>query len=71
MEEQKAPQDSRCLEGRQIAYMVFDYLTISATVEALLDFNDLLAVQLNKDNAQGFDTKWDEVLRSMTKVPRG
>ena len=33
------------------------------------DFNDLLRVQLKTDNVQGFDTKWGEVLVSMTKVP--
>ena len=49
--------------------MIYDYLKISGTSEALLDFNDLLRVQLKSDNVQGFDTKWDEVLLSMTEVP--
>ena len=68
MEEEKAQQDDRFLKGRQIAYMIHDYFKISGTGEALLDFNDLSRVHLKNDNVQG-DTKWDEVLLSMTKVP--
>ena len=34
----------------------------------LVDFQDLLRVQLINDNVQGFDTKWDEILFSVTKV---
>ena len=49
--------------------MICDNVKISGTGEALLDFNDLLRVELRGDNGQGFDTKWDEVLRSITKVP--
>ena len=68
MEEQKAQQDNRFLKGGQITYMTFDSFKISGTGEALLDFNDLLRVQLKNDIVQYFDTKWDEVLLSMTKV---
>ena len=69
MEEQKAQQDNRFLKGRQIAYMICDNFKISGTDEALLDFNDLLRVQLENDNLPGVDAKWDEVSLSMTKVP--
>ena len=40
MEEQQAQQDNSFLKGRQIAYMFYNYLKISGTGEALLDFND-------------------------------
>ena len=70
MEEQEAQQDNQFLKGRQIAYVIFDYLKTSGIGEALLYFNDLLRVQLKNDNVQVFDTKWDEVL-SMTGVPDG
>ena len=59
MEEEKAQQDNRFLKGRQIANMINDYFKISATSEALLDFNDLLRVHLKNDYVQSFDTKWD------------
>ena len=69
MEEQKAQQDNRFLNGRHIAHMIYDYLMISGTGEALLDFKDLLRVQLVNDNLQSLGTKWDELLLSVTKVP--
>ena len=69
MEEQKAQHHNRFLKGRRVAYMINDNFKISGTGEALLDLNDLRRVLLNNDNVQGFDTKCDEVLRSMTKLP--
>ena len=60
MQEQEAQQDNRFLKGRQIAHMINDNIKISGTGEALLDFTDLVTVQLNNGNVQGFDTKWDE-----------
>ena len=68
-EEQKAQQDKRFLKGRPIAYMICEYFKVSGTREPLLDDHDQLRVQLKNENVQGFDTKWDEVLLSMTKVP--
>ena len=49
--------------------MTFDHFKISGTGEALLDVNNLFGAQFNSDNVQGFVTKWDEALLSMTKVP--
>ena len=68
MEEQKTKQDDRFLKGRQFAYTICDYCMISGAGEALLDLNDFSSVQLPIYNVQGFDTKWEEVLLSMTKV---
>ena len=61
MEKLKEQQDIWLLKGRHIAWMIHDNFKISGTGEALLDFNDLLRVDLKYDNLQGFDTRWDEV----------
>ena len=53
----------------KFANRVYDNFKISGTGEALSDFNDLPRVQLKNDDVQGLDTKWDEVLFSMTKIP--
>ena len=34
-----------------------------------LDYADLFSVTLHDDNIQEFDTRWDEVLLSMSKIP--
>ena len=35
----------------------------------VLDYADLFSVTLHDDNFQEFDTRWDEVLLSMSKIP--
>ena len=37
--------------------------------DAVLDYADLFSVNLHDDNIQEFDTRWDEVPLSMTKIP--
>ena len=37
--------------------------------DTVLDYADLFSVTLHDDNVQGFDTRWDEVLLSMSKIP--
>ena len=51
-EEQEAQQDNRFLKRRQTAFLICVNFNISGTGEALLDFNELLRVQLMNDNVQ-------------------
>ena len=37
--------------------------------DAVLDYADLFFVTHRDDNIQEFDTRWDEVLLSMSKIP--
>ena len=69
LEEQKAQKEDRFLRGRQIAYVIYDYFRVTGTHESFLDFSDLMSVTLRGDDAQGFDTRWDEVLLSTEDVP--
>ena len=41
-------------------------MTVNDSVE---NFADLFTVSLRNDNIQEFDTKWDEILLSMTQIP--
>ena len=59
MAEQTTQQFNRFLKRRQVDYMIDDYFKIGQTG----------SVQFKDDNVQGFDTKSDKVLLSMTKVP--
>ena len=34
-----------------------------------LDYVDLISVTLHDDNIRGFDTRWDEVVLSVSKIP--
>ena len=68
LEEQKAQKEDRFLRGRQIAFMIYDF-RVTGAHDAVLDFADLFSVTLPDDNIQDFDTWWDEILLSMSKIP--
>ena len=58
--EGKVQSEKRSLAGRQIAWMICDFVKISGDTEAIMDFRELSAVQFKNDIVQAFDTKWDE-----------
>ena len=64
-----AQKEERFLRGRQIALMIYDYFPVTGAHDAVLGYADLFSVTLHDDNIQEFDTRWDEVLLSMTKIP--
>ena len=51
---------------RQIAFMIYDYFRVAGAHDTVLDYADLFSVTLRDDNE--FDTRWDEVLPSMSKI---
>ena len=69
LEEQKAQKVDRFLRGRQIAFMICDYFRVTGARDIVLDSAVLFSVTLHDDNIQEFDTRWDEVLLSMSKIP--
>ena len=69
LEEQKAQKEDRFLRGRQTAFMINDYFRVTGAHDTVLDYADLFSVTLRDDNVQEFDTRWDEVLPSMSEVP--
>ena len=69
LEEQKAQKEDQFLRGRQIAFMIYDYFRVTGAHDTVLDYADLFSVTLRDDKIQEFDTRWDEVLLSMSKSP--
>ena len=70
LEEQKAQKEDRFLRGRQIAFMIYDYFRVTGAHDTVLHYADLLfSVTLHDDIFQEFDTRWDEVLLSLSKIP--
>ena len=49
--------------------MVYDYFRVTGAHDAALGYADLFSVTLHDECSQEFDTGWDEVLLSMTKIP--
>ena len=53
----KAQEEDRFLRGRQIAYLIYEYFRVTGA-------NDSVEMMM-----QEFDSKWDGIPSSMTKIP--
>ena len=69
LEEQKAQKEDRFLRGRQIAYLIYEYFQVTGANDSFENYADLFAIVLRNDDIQEFDSKWDGILLTMTKIP--
>ena len=65
LEEQKAQKQDRSLRGRQIAYLIYNYFRVTGSHDSVENYADLFTIIL----IQEFDSKWDGILLSLTKIP--
>ena len=57
------------LTGRQVARLIFDHLILNSTEGAILENEDLLAIELKGDNLVAFRNDWDIVMEGLRKTP--
>ena len=69
LEEEKAQKEDRFPRGRQIAYLIYDHFQVSGTHDSVENYTDLFTIVLRYDDIQEFDSKWDGMLSSVTKIP--
>ena len=69
LEEQIAQKQDRFLRGRQIAYLIYEYFPVTGANDSVEIHADLFTVVLRNDDIQEFDSKWNGILLSMTKIP--
>ena len=69
LEEQRAQKEDRFLRDRQIAYLIYDQFRVTGTHDSVENYTDLFTIVLRNDDIQEFDSKWDGILLSMTKIP--
>ena len=69
LEEQKVQKEDRFLRGRQIADLIYEYFRVTGANDSVENYADLLTIALRNDDIQEFDSKWDGILSSMTKIP--
>ena len=69
LEEQRAQKQDLFLRGRQIAYLIYDYFRVTGAHGSVENYADLFTISLRNDDIQEFDSKWDGILLSMTKIP--
>ena len=51
--------------------MTDDYFRVIGAHDTVLDYADLFSITLRNDDVQEFNTRWYEILQSMTKIPPG
>ena len=49
--------------------MIYDYFRVTGAHDTALDYADSFSITVRHDDVQEFDTRWDEILLSMTKIP--
>ena len=69
LEEQEAQKQDRFLRGRQIAHLICEYFRVTGSNDSVENYADLFTFVLRNDDVQEFDSKWDGILLSMTKIP--
>ena len=69
LKEQKVQKEGRFLRGRQIAYLIYDHFRVTGSHDSVKNHNDLFTVVLRSDDIKEFDSKWDGISLSMTKIP--
>ena len=69
LEEMKAQKEDRFLRERQIGYLIFEYFRVTGANDSVENYADLFTIVLRNDDIQEFDSKWDEILLSMTQIP--
>ena len=69
LEEQKAQKQDQFLRGRHIAYLVYEYFRVTGANDSVENYADLFTTVLRNNDIQEFDSKWDEILLSMTQIP--
>ena len=67
--EKKAQKEDRFRRGRQIAYLIYKYFWVTGANDSVENCADLFTIGLRNDDIQEFDSKWDGILLSMTKIP--
>ena len=62
-------KQDRCFRGRQIAYLIYKYFRVIGANDSVENYADLFTIALRNDDIQEFDSKWDGMSLSMTKIP--
>ena len=69
LEEQKAQKQDSFLRERQIAHLIYEFFRVTGANDSVENYADLFTVAFRNDDIQEFDSKWDGILLSRTKIP--
>ena len=64
----KDQKEDHFFRDRQIAYLIYKYFRVIGANDSVQNYADTFTVVLRNDDIQEFDSKWDEILLSMTQI---
>ena len=68
-EEQRAQKDNRFLRGRQSAYFIYEYFRPAGSYDEIQGFSGLFSINLENDDIQDFDSRWEQALLLTSDPP--
>ena len=69
LEEHRAQKQDHFFRGRQIAHVIYEYFRVTGAKDSVENYADLFTIGLRNGDIREFDSKWDGILLSMTKIP--
>ena len=69
LEEHKAQKQDHFLRGRQIVYLIYEYFRVTGAHDSVENYADLFTISFRNVSIPEFDSQWDGILLSMTKIP--
>ena len=54
---------------KRLFCLIYDYFRVIGSHDSVENYTDLFTISLRNDDIQELDSKWDEILLSMTKIP--
>ena len=54
---------------RQRAYLIYEHFRVTGANDSVENYADLFTMVFRNDDVQEFDSKWDEILLSVTEIP--
>ena len=65
---QRPRSRDRFLCGTQIAYLIYENFRVTRANDSVGNYADVVTIGLRNDSIQEFDSKWDGILLSLTKI---
>ena len=62
-------KQDRFLCGWQISYLFYECFRVTGSHDSVENYTDLFTIVLRNGDIQEFDSKWDGILLSMTRIP--
>ena len=70
LEEKKRPKKRTVsFEVYRLPYLIYEQFRVTGTHDSVENYTDLFTISLRNDDIQEFDSKWDGILLSLTKIP--